>query len=239
MRKIPVIVLVVLGLAFAGMAEAAKPKKRTRNANRVGPYGTVMVGMSTYGGDQSADEQSLLDLFFNAGVPVQNATASTDDSDIGYLASFGYRFNRYIAMELGLAQYGSLESSGHAEVDIPNDGQGFIPANLQYSFNVGGPLISAVGTLPLGEKFDVFARVGFLFASVEREFSSHVGGERGVSGSAKGDSQVPVYGVGLSWNINQVYSVRGEYQLLSDVGQDSRTGTEDLKTISIGMLMRF
>jgi hypothetical protein len=239
MKKIPVIVLVVLGLMFAGMAEAAKPKKRTRNANRVGPYGTVHVGMSTYGGDQSADEQSLLDLFTNAGVPVQNATASTDDSDIGYLASFGYRFNRYIAFELGLAQYGSLESTGHAEVDIPNDGEGFIPANLEYSFDVGGPLISAVGTLPIGEKFEVYARLGFLFASVEREFSSRIGGERGVSGSAKGDAQVPVYGVGLTWNINQVYSIRGEYQLLSDVGQEGRTGTEDLKTLSLGMLMRF
>ena len=48
-----------------------------------------------------------------------------------------------------------------------------------------------------------------------------------------------MYGVGLTWNINQVYSIRGEYQLLSDVGQDGRTGTEDLKTLSIGMLMRF
>jgi opacity protein-like surface antigen len=239
MRKIPVIVLVVLGLAFAGMAEAAKPKKRTRNANRVGPYGTVLVGMSGYGGDQSNDEQSLLDLFSNAGVPVQNAVASTDDSDIGYQASFGYRFNRYIAFELGLAQFGSLESTGHADVDLPNDGQGFVPANLEYSFNVGGPMISAVGMLPLGEKFEVYARLGFLFASVEREFTSRVGGERGVGGSAKGDAQEPVYGVGLTWNINQVYSVRGEYQLLSDVGDASRTGTEDLKTFAIGMIIRF
>lgn len=239
MKKISVIVLVVLGLAFAGMAEAAKPKKRTRNANRVGPYGTVLVGMSTYGGDQSADEQSLLDLFFNAGVPVQNASASTDDSDIGYQAAFGYRFNRYIAFELGLSQFGSLESSGHAEVDIPNDGEGFIPANLEYSFNVGGPVISAVGMLPMGEKFEAYARVGFLFASVEREFSSRVGGERGVSGSAKGDSQEPVYGVGLTWNINQVYSVRGEYQVLSNVGQSGRTGTEDLKSVLIGLIVRF
>ena len=44
---------------------------------------------------------------------------------------------------------------------------------------------------------------------------------------------------GFTWNINQVYSVRGEYQVLSNVGQDSRTGTEDLKTFAIGMIMRF
>jgi OmpA-OmpF porin, OOP family len=239
MRKIPVIVLVVLGLAFAGMAEAAKPKKRTRNANRVGPYGTVLVGMTSYGGDQSGDEQSLLDLLENAGVPVQNASASTDDSDIGYQASFGYRFNRYVAAELGLAQYGSLTSTGHAEVDLANDDAGFVPATLEYSFDVGGPLISVVGMLPLGEKFEVYARLGYLFASVEREFSSRVGGQRGVGGSAKGDAQEQVYGVGLVWNINQVYAIRGEYQVLNDVGDASRTGTEDLKTIALGMIMRF
>jgi OmpA-OmpF porin, OOP family len=239
MRKIPVIVLMVFGLLFAGMAEAAKPKKRTRNANRVGPYGTALVGMSSYGGDQSADEQSLLDLFTNAGVPVQNASASTDDSDIGYQASFGYRFNRFVAFELGLAQFGSLESTGQADVDLANDGLGFVPANLEYTFDVGGPMISVVGMLPIGEKFEVYARLGFLFASVEREFTSRVDGQRGVGGSAKGDAQEPVYGIGLTWNINQVYSVRGEYQLLSGVGDDSRTGTEDLKTYAIGMIIRF
>jgi opacity protein-like surface antigen len=239
MKKIPMIVLVALGLAFAGAAEAAKPKKRTRNQNRVGPYVTALVGMSTYGGDQSNDEQSLIDLIDDANVPFQNEEVGTDDSDIGYQASFGYRFARYIALELGLVQYGELASQLSADVDLPDDTAGFVPARFEYAFKVGGPLISAVGILPLGDKFELYGRVGFLFASVEREFTSRIDGQRGLSYSASGDSQDVVYGVGANFNINQAYAIRAEYQLLDDVGESGRTGTEDLDFISIGMIVRF
>ena len=102
MKKIPVIVLVVLGLAFAGLAEAAKPKKRTRNQNRVGPYGAAFVGMTDYSGDQSDDEQPLIDIL------ATRRPFSEPDKDEhrrhGHRlrSSFGYRFIRYIAGELGL-----------------------------------------------------------------------------------------------------------------------------------------
>jgi opacity protein-like surface antigen len=238
MKKIPVIVLMVFGLAFAGAAEAAKPKKRTRNANRIGPYVTALVGMSAYGGDQSNDEQSLIDLIDDANVPFQNEEVGTDDSDIGYQAAFGYRFARYIALELGLVQYGELTSELSADVDL-GDGNGFVPARFEYSFKVGGPLISAVGLLPLGEKFELYGRLGFLFASVEREFSSRINGQRGLSYSASGDSQDVVYGIGANFNINQAYAIRAEYQILDDVGEDGRTGTESLDFMSIGMIVRF
>jgi opacity protein-like surface antigen len=239
MKNISVIVLVVLGLAFAGMAEAAKPKKRTRNANRVGPYGTVHVGMSTYGGDQSNDEQSLIDLIDDANVPFQNEQVGTDDSDIGYQAAFGYRFGRFIALELGLVQYGELASELSADVDLSDDTLGFVPARFEYAFKIGGPLISAVGMLPLGKKFELYGRLGFLFASVEREFSSRINGQRGLSYSASGDSQDVVYGIGANFNINQAYAIRAEYQILDDVGEDGRTGTESLDFMSIGMIVRF
>ena len=36
MKRVTVVLLVAISVAFAGFAEAAKPKKRTRNANRVG-----------------------------------------------------------------------------------------------------------------------------------------------------------------------------------------------------------
>ena len=239
MKKIPVIVLVVLGLAFAGMAEAAKPKKRTRNQNRVGPYVTGFVGMTSYSGDQSADERSLIGILEDAGVPFQNEKTSTEDTDLGYTASFGYRFGRFIAGELGLSQFGSLTSSLTADVDLPQDTSGFVPARFEYAFNVGGPVISVLGILPIKDKFEFYGRVGYLFASVEREFSSKINGQRGLTGSAKGDSQNLVYGAGITWNVTQAYSARAEYQVLDDVGQGNRTGKEDLSMISVGVLVRF
>lgn len=240
MKKIPVIALVALGLVFAGAANAAgSKKKRTRNQNRVGPYVTAFVGMTSYSGDQSADEQSLLDILDDADVPFQNEHTNTEDSDLGYSAAFGYRFSRYIAGELALAQFGALTSTLTADVDLPQDASGFVPARFEYSFHVGGPIISVVGMLPIKDKFEFYGRVGYLFASVEREFTSKINGQRGISGSAQGDSQNLVYGAGITWNISQVYSVRAEYTVLDEVGQDNRTGKEDLSQMSIGMIVRF
>src|SRR5262249_26273454 len=149
--------------------------------NRVGPYVSGLVGLSTYGGDQSNDEQSLIDLIEDAGVPFQNESVGTEDSDFGFQAAFGYRFARYVAMELGLVQFGELTWELTADVDLPDDNEGFVPAKFDYAFKVGGPLISAVGILPLGEKFELYGRLGFLFASVEREFTSRINGQRGLS----------------------------------------------------------
>ena len=238
MKKIQMIVVVIVGLSVAGLAEAA-PKKRTRNQNRVGPYGAAFVGMTKYGGDHSADEQSLLGIIENTGQPFQNAVTKTEDTDIGYQATFGYRFHRYIAAEIGLVQYGSLESSLKADVDLDDSGN-FLPVGLNYNFHVGGPLISVLGTLPVGEKFEFYGRVGILFASAEREFTSKIDGDRGIGSSGKGDSQNPVYGVGVSWNINQVYTIRGEYQVIDGVGEGARTGgEEDLSNFSLGLVVRF
>lgn len=239
MKKIPVILVVALGLVVAGMSEAATPKKRTRNQNRVGPYGAAFVGMTGYQGDHTADQQSLLTILENSGYPFQNTTTKTEDSDIGYQVTFGYRFHRFIAAEIGLVQYGSLKTSLNSDVDVDNSGT-FVPVGLHYNFHVAGPLISAIGTLPIGEKFEFFGRVGLLFASAEREFTSKINGESGISSSGRGDSQNVVYGAGVSWNINQVYTIRAEYQVVNGVGEGDRTGgEEDLRNASLGLIVRF
>lgn len=236
MKKFSVIVLVVVSLTFASFAEAAKPRKRTRNANRVGAYGAILVGQARYTGDQSGIEGELVDFFANRDDPTRNISVSSKEEDIGYQATFGYRFNRYFAAELGLVQFGELSSTVRGEVD---QGGGFIPANVQFTFNVGGPVLSAVGILPLGEKAEVYARVGYLFASSERAIAARVDGQNAGTSSAKGDSQEPVYGVGFAYHVNQVYSIRVEYQKIDSVGQQNRTGTEDLNVIGLGLQIRF
>ena len=232
--KYSVILLTALGLAFASAAQAA-PKKRTRNQNRIGPYGAAFIGQTKYTGDQSVNEQALEDILANNDIPFQNLTSDTEDTDIGYQATFGYRFHRFFSFELGLVQYGEMISKANAELDL---GDGFVPAKVSLGYRVGGVLFSAIGVLPINDKFEVYARLGYLFASSEREFISKVEGQQTLGGSAKGDSQDPVYGLGVGWNINQVYTIRAEYQKVDEVGS-SNTGSEDLVNYSLGLIVRF
>jgi hypothetical protein len=239
MKKIAMIVLVVLGVALASAGEAATPKKhRTRNQNRVGPYVAAFVGMTRFTDDQSTVEQQIANIFNSSNASVQNLKVSTDNSDIGYQANFGYRFNRFIAGELGMVQYGQLASRGSADMDF-GDGNGPVPVSLKYSFKVGGPVISVLGVLPFNDKFEGYVRLGFMFASTNREVSSNVNGQGSFGQTAPGDSQNPVYGVGFGWNINPAYSIRVEYQSMHDVGQKNRNGTESFDCASVGMVMRF
>jgi|SRR5882672_7773654 len=234
MKKISVIVLVIVSLAISGYAEAAKPKHRTRNANRVGPYGSAVVGFSTYTGDQGATEEILLGYFDPA---TANLGVSTDDSDVGYGATFGYRFNRYMAFELTLAQYGTLSSKATGDLD---DGTGgTVPGSMELTFTVAGPVFSAIGILPIGEKFEFYGRLGMLFAASQREITQRQDGQTIGFGNLKGDSSELVLGAGFAWNFNQVYAMRIEYQKIDEIGDPARTGTEDLTQTSLAFVIRF
>jgi OOP family OmpA-OmpF porin len=239
MKKSLVVALAGMSLAFAGYAEAAKPKKRSRSANRIGAYGGAQIAQNTYSANGAeAIAADLEDTLNDAGVGSQNLTSGVEDTDIGYQAMFGYRFHRYVAAELGLAQFGSMDVTASADVDF-DDGEGFVPTKLKVSHMVGGPMFSVVGILPLGDRFELFGRVGYIFASTRQEFSASIDGQNAGGGSVKGESQDLAYGVGFSFHINQVYSIRGEYQQIDGVGQPSRTGQEDLKVFGLGVIVRF
>jgi opacity protein-like surface antigen len=236
MKKLLVIVLAGLSMVYAGYADAATPRKNSRSANRIGPYGGVFIGYSQYSGNEVVNEQVIEDILSTAGIARQNIKVSTEDNDVGYQAIFGFRFHRYFAAEFGLAQFGSATSSGNADVDF---GEGLLPTSLKISSSASGPMISAIGILPLHKKFELFARLGYLFTSAERELSARIDGESAGSGSSKGESQNPVYGVGFAWNINPMYSIRGEFQKLDSLGEEARTGKYDLTVIGLGVMIRF
>jgi hypothetical protein len=240
MKKVSVIVLVIVGLVFAGYAEAAKPKKRTRNANRVGPYAGIMVGQTSYPNDHTADEDFIVEVYTDDNIEFQNLDISTEDSDIGYTAVFGYRFTRYIAAEFGLAQYGKLVTTGSADITFLDDEDpSFVPSTLKNQYSVGGPVFSMIGILPFNDKFEMFARAGALFASSKREIVLRVEGEAAGFGSSKGDSVEVVLGAGLSYHFNQMYTLRAELQKLDKVGEEPRTDEQDLVFATLGFLVRF
>jgi opacity protein-like surface antigen len=235
MKKVSVIVLVIVGLMFAAYAEAAKPKRRTRNANRIGPYAGVLIGQDSYSNDQTQNEADLASIL--DGLTIENLRVGTKDSDIGYQAAFGFRFSRYFAAEIALAQYGDLTTTVRADVIDNGDA---IPVSLKLNFSVGGPVISGIGVVPFGDKFELYGRAGMLFASSERAVSSRVDGEPNSFGSAKSDSTELVLGLGFAWHINQMYSIRGEYQKIDGIGEDTGGAqSEDMTSATVGLIVRF
>lgn len=235
MKKHSVIVLVLSGLLIAGLAEAA-PKKRTRNANRVGPYAGALISLTTYTSDQNINEQAVINYLESQDVTFDNVSTSTDDSDMGYEAVFGYRFNRYVAAELGLLQVGDLVSTVSGDY---NTGAGVVPASVSFTYNFGGPVIAVLGILPLNDKFELYGRAGVLFASADRDATARIDGDGQRIGGIKGDSTEMVYGVGAAFHINVMFSIRAEYMRFSDVGDPATTGTEDANNIGIGLTVRF
>jgi len=235
MKQIPVIVVVILGLALGELAHAA-PKKQ-RKQNRVGPYAAINAGMTEYS-DDGQNAQAMLDIFTNNNIAYQNPVSQTDKTDISYQLTFGYRFHRFFAAEIALADYGTLTTTTQADLLYPDQANYFATTN-KLGFKVAGPQITAIGILPINNSFELYGRFGYLFASTTQDFTSKVEGNTARSGSNHDNANLPVIGIGMSFNLNEVYSIRAEYDRLTDVGKSVELANEDMQVAHLGFLMRF
>jgi opacity protein-like surface antigen len=235
MKNAAVIVFTLVCVVTASLADAA-PKKRRQN--RQGPYVALHVGMTRYA-SASPDEQRLADIIDDPSIPAENVVIGSDTSDVGYALAFGYRINRWAAVEVGLAQWGKLTSTATANLDLPGDNQGFLPAKVQFGFKVGGAVFTGKGIWPINDYFELYGRVGILFASTTRDYLQQIGTGNTISGSIKGNSQNLVLGAGAHYNINAMYTMTFDYERINGVGDSTLTGTEDFSQLSLGLIVRF
>lgn len=141
---------------------------------------------------------------------------SIDDSDTGYKVFGGYSFFQNFAVEAGYVDVGgtSVDFTSPTPSSITTDADGF-------SFE-------AVGVLPLGESFDVFAKAGLYMWDATA--SSTLGGFGTFSGSDDGTD--PTYGLGFGWRVSDNGKLRFEadrYEL----------DTIDVDTYSVGYAHSF
>lgn len=111
-------------------------------------------------------------------------------SDTGYKLSGGYNFNSNFGAEIEYVNLGKITqaASTYPGVGVYTGGDIKI-----YGWN-----ISAVGNLPLGGGFDLFAKLGL--------FSSKL------SGVATGNSTKASYGLGAKYAFAENWDIKGEYQ---------------------------
>jgi len=106
-----------------------------------------------------------------------------DDSDIGFKVFGGYQFMKYLGAELEYIDGGTAEDFG-------------------LKIDVSGFNLSAMGILPVGEKFNLFAKLGMIFWDAD------------VSGAGRGSDSGEDFswGVGAGYDFTDQFGARLEYQ---------------------------
>jgi opacity protein-like surface antigen len=140
----------------------------------------------------------------------RNRQTMIDDVDTGFSATVGYRINRYIAGELTYADFGEYERIDR--YDLGSIGR----SEDRTLFGVRGPSLSVLGSLPLGEQWEVFLRGGVLFA--DQKITHTFGGNS--------SDEVGIAGAGVQWSFAPSWAARLEYQLTRDMNLDALARSE-------------
>ncbi len=143
---------------------------------------------------------------FNAQIDdVDDVDATVDDwdnDDTAYKFFAGYRMNNFLAFELDYINLGEPSGSVVPGVNLDAAVDGFAPY--------------VVGTIPLGNWFEVYGRLGYFF------YDATVGVENEIDGRAEFDeeSEDLVYGAGIGAKIGEKLNVRFEYERFDLQGVD-------------------
>ena len=161
------------------------------------------------------------------------AAFSCDDKDTGFRLSAGYQFLRYFALELGYADLGESFA-----------GETIAGAGVNVKREVMASDLTAVGILPLGERFSLFAKLGTYAARTELAGSgARVGGpptftRTVVTVSGEEVNAGLTFGLGAGFQFTRNFGMRAEWQRYAEVGGDE-IGEVDIDVMSLGLLYRF
>ena len=147
---------------------------------------------------------------------------SCDDTDTAARIFGGYKFNQNIAAEVGYSDLGKAKLSGIVLG---------LPASAEWKGTVWD--FSAVGILPINQQFSVFGRLGLTAWSVDLNVTV-----AGLPGSASASGTDTTYGLGVQWDINNQFGLRGEWQQFQSLGDDN-TGQSDVSVVGVSALMKF
>jgi len=143
---------------------------------------------------------------FNAQIDDVNQIDDTinrwDEDDTAYKLFAGYRLNKILAFELDYINLGEPSGAVVPGFNVDSAVDGFAPY--------------VVATLPLGNFFEVYGRLGYYFydatVGVENELDNRVTFDE--------ESEDLVYGAGIGANIGEKLNLRFEYEKFDLEGLD-------------------
>lgn len=174
-------------------------------------YGVASVGQSKLESGTKGDIDSEV-----RSIPVTGLSSSMDDSDTGYKLQLGYSFDKNWAVEGGYVDLGKFDytarfTGGTARAQVKAD-----------AWN-----IAVVGTVPLGNNFSLFGKLGAARIKADFNASASPGGSTSDSeSSTKGN-----WGVGGTYSFSDNIGLRAEWERFNT---DS-----DINLLSVGLVFKF
>lgn len=142
---------------------------------------------------------------FNAQIDdvdeVDDTVDSWDEDDTAYKLFAGYRMNSFLAFELDYIDLG--------------DPSGEVVPGFNVDASVDGFAPYVVGTIPLGEWFEVYGRLGYFFYDATFRAEDELGGDA----TFDEESEDLVWGAGVGGNFGRL-NVRFEYERFDFEGVD-------------------
>jgi OOP family OmpA-OmpF porin len=156
-----------------------------------------------------------------------------DDDDTGFKIFGGYQFLPWLGAELGYVD-GGTASQSYSDTVL---------GGARIEADVSAMTVAAVGTLPIGDMFELYGKLGMAFwngdlqASVTGNLCDELEavGER-CSESTDDDGEDFYYGVGAGINIGERFNVRIEYEIFEI---DPRNVDVDANFLSASAVYRF
>lgn len=184
----------------------------TVQAADTGFYIGGSFGQSKVSDFSSSDLNSIL---ASEGI---TATSTTDDKDTGWKAFAGYRIMKYLAVEGAYANLGEVSANIISTAPVAGT------ANVQVESEAW--TISALGILPLNDKFSLFGRLGLNVWNIDASASGT--GSGGATYSDSDDGTGVVYGLGAAFHLTPNLNLRAEWERYDFDG-------DDLDFMSVGL----
>jgi len=166
-------------------------------AQETGAYVGAAIGQASY-------REVCRD--FDTLVGVVGAFGCSSQQDSAGKLFAGWRFLRYLSAELSYINYGEVKAQGVA---------GGAPVTATSRVRAAG--ISALGIVPLGERFSAFARLGLLQSKVQAQSAGAVS-----AAIDHGETELHV-GIGAMAHLGRGWALRAEFERLNDTRIDLST----------------
>lgn len=215
---------VVLCSGGINAASAAGQERTGVNSESIDPNwadSAWYAGAGLGQGRAKIDDERIARSLTANGASLQSFT--TDQRDLGFKVFVGKKFNRYFAVEGGYFDLGKFG------FDASTSGNGVLRGETKFR----GVNLDLIGHLPLTERLSALARVGGQYGRSTANFSGNRLNAVTAPNPEKEEKFQAKVGLGLQYQINDAWAVRGEierYRLRDPLGN---RGEMDLASLSL------